>query len=63
MNETKSEDGIYYDEISVSSLKTNSTREECYDPNDPCPTPSCGESFINTIAASIYLCYWVCCLK
>jgi hypothetical protein len=63
MPENKSDDGIYYDEISTISDKSDPPIPPQPTQEDPCPTPSCGESFLNTIATSVFLCYWVCCLE
>jgi hypothetical protein len=62
MIESKSADGIYYEDIGITNEDTPPIENHpTYDPHDQ--TPNCGESFINAIITTIYLCYWFCCIE
>lgn len=59
MIESKSVDGIYYEDIGITNEDTAPTENHpTYD-----QTPNCGESFMNAIITTIYLCYWICCIE
>jgi hypothetical protein len=52
MIESKSVDGIYYEDID------NPSRIHPENPHDT--TPNCIESIANDFFACIFLCYWIC---